>query len=46
MEVEKTEEDIARLAERRKEQGKKLQEMAARVRSERVGIYIYCNSDP
>jgi len=33
---EKTEEEQARLAERRKEQGKRLQEMAAKARMEKV----------
>lgn len=33
---EKTEEEHARLAERRKEQGKRLQEMAAKARMEKV----------
>lgn len=33
---EKTEEELARIAERRKEQGKKLQEMAANKRMEKV----------
>ena len=33
---EKTEEEQARLAERRKEQGKRLQEMAAKARIEKV----------
>lgn len=33
---EKTEEEMARLTEKRKEQGKKLQEMAAKMRSEKV----------
>jgi len=36
METEKTEEELAKITERRKEQGKKLQEMAARVRLEKV----------
>lgn len=35
---EKTEEEHARLAERRKEQGKRLQEMAAKARVEKVSI--------
>jgi actin-related protein 5 len=35
---EKTEEDIARLAERRREQGRKLQEMAAKAREEKVCV--------
>lgn len=34
---EKTEEEQARLAERRREQGKRLQEMAAKARVEKVG---------
>ena len=33
---EKTEEELARIAEKRKEQGKKLQEMAAKNRQEKV----------
>jgi actin-related protein 5 len=33
---EKTEEELTRIAERRKEQGKKLQEMAANKRMEKV----------
>lgn len=33
---EKTEEELARIAEKRKEQGKKLQEMAAKTRMEKV----------
>jgi hypothetical protein len=33
---EKTEEELARIAEKRKEQGKKLQEMAAEKRREKV----------
>jgi actin-related protein 5 len=33
---EKTEEELARIAEKRKEQGRKLQEMAARSRQEKV----------
>ena len=37
MESEKTEEEIARAAERRREQGKKLQEIAAAKRLEKVG---------
>ena len=35
-ENEKTEEELAKIAERRKEQGKKLQEMAANKRMEKV----------
>lgn len=37
---EKTEEEIARIAEKRKEQGKKLQEMAAKNRMEKVCITV------
>jgi actin-related protein 5 len=33
---EKTEEELARIAEKRKEQGRKLQEMAAKTRMEKV----------
>jgi len=33
---EKTEEELARIAERKREQGKKLQEMAANKRMEKV----------
>jgi actin-related protein 5 len=33
---EKTEEELARVAERKKEQGRKLQELAAKVRLEKV----------
>src|ERR1700761_9086382 len=33
---EKTEEEISRIAEKRKEQGRKLQEMAAKTREEKV----------
>lgn len=36
---EKTEEEQARLTERRREQGKRLQEMAAKARIEKVSIY-------
>lgn len=35
---EKTEEELARIAERKKEQGRKLQEVAAKTRLERVGL--------
>jgi actin-related protein 5 len=35
---EKTEEELARIAERRKEQGKKLQEIAAKNRMEKVRL--------
>jgi len=39
---EKTEEELARIAERRKEQGKKLQEIAANKRMEKVGSeFVY-----
>ena len=34
---EKTEEELAKIAEKRREQGKKLQEMAAEKRKEKVG---------
>lgn len=34
---EKTEEELSKIAERKKEQGKKLQEMAANKRMEKVG---------
>ena len=44
---EKTEEELTRIAEKRKEQGKKLQEMAAKSRMEKVTIvsfdYRSCN---
>ena len=36
---EKTEEDLARIAEKRKEQGRKLQEIAARSRQEKVFLF-------
>jgi len=39
---EKTEEELARIAEKRKEQGKKLQEMAAEKRREKVRCFFYC----
>ena len=42
---EKTEEELARIAERRKEQGRKLQELAAKSRAEKVRqppLYICC----
>ena len=35
---EKTEEELSRIAEKRKEQGRKLQEMAAKTREEKVCI--------
>lgn len=35
---EKTEEELARIAEKRREQGKKLQEMAAEKRKEKVWV--------
>lgn len=35
---EKTEEELARIAERRREQGKKLQEIAAKARLEKVRL--------
>jgi actin-related protein 5 len=38
---EKTEEEIARITEKRKEQGKKLQEIAAEKRREKVGRFLY-----
>lgn len=38
---EKTEEEIARIAEKRKEQGKKLQEMAAKSRMEKVAASFF-----
>jgi len=38
---EKTEEELARIAEKRKEQGKKLQEMAAKNRMEKVCIAVF-----
>jgi actin-related protein 5 len=37
---EKTEEELARIAEKRKEQGKKLQEMAAEKRREKVRCFF------
>ena len=40
---EKTEEELARIAERRKEQGKKLQEIAANKRMEKVSSnFVHC----
>jgi actin-related protein 5 len=38
---EKTEEELAKIAERRKEQGRKLQEMAAKSRMEKVWRVVY-----
>lgn len=38
---EKTEEELARIAERKKEQGRKLQEIAAKNRMEKV--CVHCN---
>lgn len=35
---EKTEEELSRIAEKRKEQGRKLQEMAAKTREEKVCV--------
>jgi hypothetical protein len=40
---ERTEEELARITERKKEQGRKLQEMAAKVRLEKVRIEIFLN---
>ena len=37
---EKTEEELARIAERRREQGRKLQELAAKAREEKVGTGV------
>ena len=37
---EKTEEELARLAEKRKEQGRKLQEIAAKARQEKVCLIV------
>ena len=37
---EKTEEELAKMAEKRKEQGKKLQEMAAKMRVEKVRFIV------
>lgn len=41
VENEKTEEEVARLAERRRQQGKKLQEIAATKRAEKVRINAF-----
>lgn len=38
---EKTEEELARIAERKREQGRKLQEMAARSRMEKVCVCVW-----
>jgi actin-related protein 5 len=38
---EKTEEELTRLAEKKKEQGRKLQEMAAKSRLEKVGSFFF-----
>lgn len=38
MAEDKTEEELTRIAEKRKEQGKKLQEMAAKSRVEKVSV--------
>ena len=38
---EKTEEELAKIAEKRREQGKKLQEMAAEKRKEKVGGSLF-----
>lgn len=37
---EKTEEELARISEKRKEQGRKLQEMAAKTRLEKVRVVL------
>lgn len=37
---EKTEEELIKIAERRKEQGRKLQELAAKTRTEKVSLCI------
>lgn len=37
---EKTEEELTRIAERRKEQGRKLQEIAAKARIEKVWLFF------
>lgn len=46
---EKTEEDLARILEKRKEQGRKLQEMAAKTRMEKVshnrGVFVSYQSE-
>lgn len=38
---EKTAEELARIAERRREQGRKLQELAAKAREEKVRVDLY-----
>lgn len=38
---EKTEEELTRISEKRKEQGKKLQELAAKSRMEKVGLRFH-----
>lgn len=43
---DKTEEEVARLAEKRKEQGRKLQEIAARSRQEKVSFYTHYDYIP
>lgn len=44
VEIEKTEEELARAAEKRRAQGKKLQEMAATKRAEKVREYDFLPS--
>jgi actin-related protein 5 len=41
---EKTEEELARIAEKRREQGRKLQEIAAKTRSEKASFVLYVPS--
>jgi hypothetical protein len=41
---EKTEEELARIAEKRREQGRKLQEIAAKTRSEKASFVLYSPS--
>ena len=41
---EKTEEELARIAEKRREQGRKLQEIAAKTRSEKASLTLYIPS--
>lgn len=43
---EKTEEELARIAERRREQGRKLQELAAKAREEKVRVYMQIHRFP
>ena len=38
---EKSEEELAKIAERRREQGRRLQEMAAKARAEKVSVTLY-----